>query len=63
MYLLMENLWILFYKDVSNIKRTWVIIYSNYTRYDKNGEFDTIYHEHISFFNTKSMNCLVKEMI
>ncbi len=26
----------------------------------KNGEFDTIYHEHISFFNTKSMNCLVE---
>jgi 2-polyprenyl-3-methyl-5-hydroxy-6-metoxy-1,4-benzoquinol methylase len=25
-----------------------------------NCEFDTIYHEHISFFNTKSMNCLVE---
>ena len=25
-----------------------------------NGEFDTTYHEHISFFNTKSMNYLVK---
>jgi 2-polyprenyl-3-methyl-5-hydroxy-6-metoxy-1,4-benzoquinol methylase len=24
-----------------------------------NGEFDTIYHEHLSFFNTKSMNILV----
>lgn len=24
-----------------------------------NNEFDTIYHEHISFFNTKSMNILV----
>ena len=24
-----------------------------------NGEFDTIYHEHISFFNAKSMNILV----
>ncbi len=25
-----------------------------------NGEFDTIYHEHISFFNTKSMKLLVE---
>jgi len=25
-----------------------------------NGEFDTIYHEHISFFNTKSMKILVE---
>ena len=25
-----------------------------------NGEFDTTYHEHISFFNTKSMNTLTK---
>ena len=26
----------------------------------KNSQFDTIYHEHISFFNTKSMNILVE---
>lgn len=26
----------------------------------QNGEFDTIYHEHINFFNTKSMNELTK---
>lgn len=26
----------------------------------KNGEFDTIYHEHISFFNTKSMKILTE---
>jgi len=26
-----------------------------------NGEFDTIYHEHISFFNTNSMNILVTQ--
>jgi len=26
----------------------------------KNGEFDTIYHEHISFFNTKSMDILTE---
>ena len=26
----------------------------------KNGEFDTIYHEHINFFNVKSMNELTK---
>jgi len=25
-----------------------------------NGEFDTTYHEHISFYNTKSMNILIK---
>jgi len=27
----------------------------------KNGEFDTTYHEHISFFNTKSMNILTEQ--
>jgi len=25
-----------------------------------NGEFDTIYHEHISYYNANSMNCLAK---
>lgn len=27
----------------------------------KNGEFDTAYHEHLSFFNTNSMNLLCKQ--
>lgn len=27
----------------------------------KYGQFDTIYHEHISFFNVKSMNALIKD--
>jgi SAM-dependent methyltransferase len=37
-----------------------VIIQPSQARMFENGEFDTIYHEHISFFNTRSISELAK---
>ena len=46
-------------KDVLNDEGT-IIIQTSQANMIKNNEFDTIYHEHISFFNINSMNELCK---
>lgn len=45
----------------SNLKKDgFVLIQPSQARMFENGEFDTIYHEHLSFFNTRSMSTLAE---
>jgi SAM-dependent methyltransferase len=37
-----------------------ILIQPSQVRMFENSEFDTIYHEHISFFNTRSISCLAE---
>lgn len=48
-------------KNLMHEKST-LVIQTSQAEMCKNNEFDTIYHEHINFFNIKSMNALLKRV-
>lgn len=43
-------------------KEGMIIIQASQARMFENGEFDTIYHEHISFFNTRSIQTMAQRL-